>query len=155
MCQNKERIPAIWCSDKIAVRKSDQPEMILTDAVLEESPDVYVTAIHNGNHNGTAYDMNFELSNGYVTKQTEWSTNYRHVIPGAVFTHTTQVLVHYQPGECIDGFRFLDAKGNELWRHGYIGVNVSVRTVNIPNTHRFVGFRATPYENNSVLWNNM
>ena len=41
--------------------------MILTDAVLEESPDVYVNAIHNYNQDGTAGGMNFELSNGYVT----------------------------------------------------------------------------------------
>ena len=97
--------------------------MILTDAVVEQSPDVYVNAIHNGWQDGTAYDMNFELSNGYVTKQTILTTPYRHVIPGAVFTHTTQVLVHYDSG-CIYGFRFLDAQGKELWRHGRIDYSV-------------------------------
>ena len=96
--------------------------------------------------------MNFELSNGYVTKQTQHATAHRHVIPGAVFTHTTQVLVHYD-GNNIYGFRFNDAKGKELWKHGYI--SGSVKTVNIPNTHRFVGFRATPYANNHTCWTNM
>ncbi len=98
--------------------------MILTGEVLEQSPDVRLVAIHNYNQGGTTGYMNFELSNGYVTKQTEWSTNYRHVIPGAVFTHTTQVLVHYGGGICITGFRFLDAQGNELWRHGRIDHSV-------------------------------
>ena len=83
--------------------------MILTEEVLEQSPDVYVNAIHNGLKNGTSAGMNFELSNGYVTKQTELLTAHRHVIPGAVFTHTTQVLVHYYTGDCICGFLFLDA----------------------------------------------
>ena len=83
--------------------------MILTDAVLEQSPDVYVNAIHNYNQDGNDAAMNFELSNGYVTKQTKpYTTAHRHVILGAVFTHTTQVLVHYSGGS-IDGFRFLDA----------------------------------------------
>ena len=82
--------------------------MILTDEVLEQSPDVYVNAIHNNLKDGTHWRMNFELSNGYVTKQTKYPTKHRHVIPVAVFTHTTQVLVHYG-GDCIDGFRFLDA----------------------------------------------
>ena len=107
MCQNNERVPAIWCSDKICVFESDQPEMILTEELLEQSPDVYVNAIHNYKQDGTAYDMNFELSNGYVTKQTQNDTDYRHVIPGAVFTHTKQVQVHYDYG-IIRGFRFLD-----------------------------------------------
>ena len=85
--------------------------MILTDAVVEQSPDVYVNAIHNNNQDGTSECMNFELSNGYVTKQTYGGTTaHRHVIPGAVFTHTTQVLVHYSCyGSYIQGFRFLDA----------------------------------------------
>ena len=82
--------------------------MILTDEILRQTPNTRLVAIHNFNQDGTHSAMNFELSNGYVTKQTEWSTNYRHVIPGAVFTHTTQVLVHYSDGS-IDGFRFLDA----------------------------------------------
>ena len=83
--------------------------MILTEEVLEQSPDVYVNAIHNYVQDGTSCNgMNFELSNGYVTKQTWLSTAHRHVIPGAVFTHTTQVLVHYDDYG-IDGFRFLDA----------------------------------------------
>ena len=42
--------------------------MILTDAVLEQSPDVNVNAIHNHYEDGTHWFMNFELSNGYVTK---------------------------------------------------------------------------------------
>ena len=109
MFQNKVDVPAIQCSDKICVRATDQPVMILTDAVVEQSPDVYVNAIHNPLKDGTSRYMNFELSNGYVTKQTKWPTAHRHVIPGAVFTHTTQVLVHYYPGNCIYGFRFLDA----------------------------------------------
>ena len=110
MFQNKVDVPAIWCSDKIGVTATNQPVMILTDAVLEQSPDVYVTAIHNGNHNGTHFYMNFELSNGYVTKQTKDTTTtaHRYMIPGAVFFHTTQVLVHHH-GSTIYGFRFLDA----------------------------------------------
>ncbi len=108
MFQNKVDVPAIWCSDKIVERATDQPVMILTDAVLEQSPEVYVNAIHNCLKDGTNPGMNFELSNGYVTKQTLYNTKHRHVIPGAVFTHTTQVLVHNR-GDIILGFRFLDA----------------------------------------------
>ena len=81
--------------------------MILTDEVLEQSPDVYVNAIHNHEQDGINWAMNFELSNGYVTKQTDFTTAHRHVIPVAVFTHTTQVLVHYSGGT-IYGFRYLD-----------------------------------------------
>ncbi len=110
MFQNKvDVLQNIQCSDKICVRATEQQVMILTDAVLEQSPDVYVNAIHNNLKDGTECCMNFELSNGYVTKQTEYPTAHRHVIPGAVFTHTTQVLVHYQDGHSINGFRFLDA----------------------------------------------
>ena len=109
MFQNKVDVPAIQCSDKICVRATDQPVMILTDAVVEQSPDVYVNAIHNLSQDGTHNEMNFELSNGYVTKQTKWPTAHRHVIPGAVFTHTAQVLVHYSDGSHIYGFIFLDA----------------------------------------------
>ena len=84
--------------------------MILTEEVLKQSPDVYVNAIHNYKQNGTDNWMNFELSNGYVTKQTSFTTAHRHVIPGAVFTHTKQVQVHYSDyDDCIRGFRFLDA----------------------------------------------
>ena len=82
--------------------------MILTEEVLEQSPEVYVNAIHNHKQDGTHWRMNFELSNGYVTKQTSFITAHRHVIPGAVFTHTTQVLVDYDD-YYIQGFRFLDA----------------------------------------------
>ena len=94
--------------------------MILTEEVLKQSPDVYVNAIHNYKQNGTDNWMNFELSNGYVTKQTYVTTAHRHVIPGAVvtvnknsyivavFTHTTQVLVHYGDNY-FNGFRFLGA----------------------------------------------
>ncbi len=82
--------------------------MILTDEILNQTPDTRLVAIHNWNKDGTDYLMNFELSNGYVTKQNV-STAHRHVIPGAVFTHTTQVLVHYVYGNYICGFRFLDA----------------------------------------------
>ncbi len=82
--------------------------MILTEEVLKQSPGVYVNAIHSLNQDGNSYAMNFELSNGYVTKQTDYTTKYRHVIPVAVFTHTTQVLVHYDDYG-IDGFIFLDA----------------------------------------------
>ena len=84
--------------------------MILTDEILKQTPDTRLVAIHNHVQDGTSCNgMNFELSNGYVTKQTGVTTAHRHVIPGAVFTHTTQVLVHYYPGDCIYGFRFLDA----------------------------------------------
>ena len=82
--------------------------MIVTDEILKQTPDTRLVAIHNHYEDGTDCYMNFELSNGYVTKQTDWSTDYRHVIPGAVFTHTTQVLVHFD-GTSINGFRFLDA----------------------------------------------
>ena len=82
--------------------------MILTDEVLEQSPDVYVNAIHSSSKTGTTNCMNFELSNGYVTKQTFPVTAHRHVIPGAVLTRTTQVVVHYYDELCIYGFRFLD-----------------------------------------------
>ena len=108
MFQNKLDVPRILKSDKICVRATDEPVMILTDAVLQQSPDVHLVAIHNYNQDGTTGAMNFELSNGYVTKQTKWPTAHRHVIPGAVFTHTTQVLVHYAVGS-INGLRFLDA----------------------------------------------
>ncbi len=83
--------------------------MILTNEILKQSPDTRLVAIHNHNQDGTDPCMNFELSNGYVTKQTNWPTKHRHVIPGAVFTHTTQVLVHVNDGSNIRGFRFLDA----------------------------------------------
>ena len=100
----------IECSVKILERASDQPVMILTDEILKQTPDTRLVAIHNHSQDGTSGDMNFELSNGYVTKQTGLSTTaHRHVIPGAVFTHTTQVLVHYLDGYYIHGFRFLDA----------------------------------------------
>ena len=99
----------IECSVKIAVRASDQPVMILTDEILKQTPDTRLVAIHNYGQDGTHCYMNFELSNGYVTKQTGATTAHRHVIPGAVFTHTTQVLVDYFDGDNIAGFRFLDA----------------------------------------------
>ena len=84
--------------------------MIVTDEILKQTPDTRLVAIHNYVQDGTSYAMNFELSNGYVIKQTQGATDYRHVIPGAVFTHTTQVLVHYHDGSnYIAGFRFLDA----------------------------------------------
>ncbi len=82
--------------------------IILTNEVLDKSPDVYVNAIHNYKQDGSYQIMNFELSNGYITKQTHIPTAHRHVIPGAVFTHTTQVLVYYYD-YAIGGFRFLDA----------------------------------------------
>ncbi len=82
--------------------------MILTEEVMKQSPDTRLVAIHNRKQDGTSNSMNFELSNGYVTKQTRETTAHRHVLPGAVFTHTTQVLVHCD-GSCIYGFRFLDA----------------------------------------------
>ncbi len=109
MFQNKLDVPRILKSDKILEKGNDQLVMILTEEVLEQSPDVRLVAIHNNKQDGTSVCMNFELSNGYVTKQTRETTDYRHVIPGAVFTHTTQVLVHYDPGWNIRGFRFLDA----------------------------------------------
>ena len=110
MFQNKVDEPPIWKSDKILEKATDQPVMILTDEILKQTPDTRLVAIHNHHDDGTSWRMNFELSNGYVTKQTQWATNYRTVIPGAVFTHTTQVLVHYYgDGSSISGFRFLDA----------------------------------------------
>jgi len=42
--------------------------MILTDEILEKSPNTRLIAIHNYYKDGTCVDMNFELSNGYVTK---------------------------------------------------------------------------------------
>jgi hypothetical protein len=42
--------------------------MILTEEVLKQSPDVRLVAIHNYVKDGTHPGMNFELSNGYVTK---------------------------------------------------------------------------------------
>ena len=101
-------LKTVVVSDKIVSKNNDQPEMILTNEVLYKSPGVYVNAIHNNTKDGTSTNMNFELSNGYVTKQTQFTTAHRHVIPVAVFTHTTQVLVHYDD-YCIFGFRFLDA----------------------------------------------
>ncbi len=83
--------------------------MILTEEVMKQSPDTRLVAIHNHYKDGTYNAMNFELSNGYVTKQTQYTTAHRHVIPVAVFTHTTQVKVHYWDGHSINGFRFLDA----------------------------------------------
>ena len=87
--------------------------MILTEEVMKQSPDTRLVAIHNSKQDGTHNFMNFELSNGYVTKQdpnyTHNSPTYRHVIPLAVFAFTTQVLVHWIPGDRIHGFRFLDA----------------------------------------------
>ena len=83
--------------------------MILTDEILQQTPDTRLVAIHNYNQDGTHCCMNFELSNGYVTKQTQYATAHRHVIPVAVFTHTKQVLVDYYGGYNIVGFRFLDA----------------------------------------------
>ena len=99
----------IECSVKIVEKASDQPVMILTDEILKQTPDTRLAAIHNYLQDGTHECMNFELSNGYVTKQTQYTTAHRHVIPDAVFTHTTQVQVHYNGGSCINGFRFLDA----------------------------------------------
>ena len=109
MFQNKVDEPPIWKSDKIVEKASDQPVMILTDEILEQTPDTHLVAIHNCKQDGTDAWMNFELSNGYVTNQTGGSTAHRHVIPGAVFTHTTQVLVHHDGSNYIHGFRFLDA----------------------------------------------
>ncbi len=83
--------------------------MILTEEVMKQSLDTRLVAIHNYLQDGTDHWMNFELSNGYVTKQTGATTAHRHVIPGAVFNHTTRVLVHYHDGGHIRGFRFLDA----------------------------------------------
>ena len=99
----------IECSVKIVEKASDQPVMILTDEILKQTPDTRLVAIHNHKQGGNSNGMNFELSNGYVTKQTGDTTAHRHVIPGAVFTHTTQVLVHYDGWYGINGFRFLDA----------------------------------------------
>jgi hypothetical protein len=42
--------------------------MILTEEVMKQSPDTRLVAIHNASQDGTHYHMNFELSNGYVTK---------------------------------------------------------------------------------------
>ena len=109
MFQNKVDEPLIWKSDKIVEEATDQPVMILTDEILKQTPDTRLVAIHNYIQDGTNAWMNFELSNGYVTKQTSYTTAHRHVIPGAVFTHTTQVLVHHIGSNYIRGFRFLDA----------------------------------------------
>ena len=58
----------IECSVKILEKASDQPVMILTDEILKQTPDTRLVAIHNYLQDGTDYLMNFELSNGYVTK---------------------------------------------------------------------------------------
>ena len=58
----------IWKSDKIPEKASDQPVMILTDEILKQTPDIRLVAIHNHKQDGTTGTMNFELSNGYVTK---------------------------------------------------------------------------------------
>ena len=108
MFQNKVDEPPIWKSDLVVEKATDQPVMILTDEILKKTPDTRLFAIHNYSQDGTSTGMNFKLSNGYVTKQTEFTTDHRHVIPGAVFTHTKQVLVHYY-GYYVNGFRFLDA----------------------------------------------
>ncbi len=42
--------------------------MILTEEVMKQSPDTRLVAIHNHKQGGTSNGMNFELSNGYVTK---------------------------------------------------------------------------------------
>ena len=87
--------------------------MILADEILRQTPNTRLVAIHNIKQDGTGTNMNFELSNGYVTKQTNDTTAHRHVIPGAVFTHTTQVKVHHSDRDgdvnIIWGFRFYDA----------------------------------------------
>ncbi len=58
----------IECSVKIVERESDQPVRILTDEILKQTPDIRLVAIHNHKQDGTTGTMNFELSNGYVTK---------------------------------------------------------------------------------------
>ncbi len=58
----------IECSVKIAEKASDQPVMILTDEILIQTPDIRLVAIHNYSQDGTHCRMNFEMSNGYVTK---------------------------------------------------------------------------------------
>ncbi len=52
----------------IVPENSGQPVMILTEEVMKQSPDTRLVAIHNYNQDGTYFAMNFELSNGYVTK---------------------------------------------------------------------------------------
>jgi hypothetical protein len=42
--------------------------MILTEEVMKQSLDTRLVAIHNYLQDGTDHWMNFELSNGYVTK---------------------------------------------------------------------------------------
>jgi hypothetical protein len=58
----------IWKSDKIVEKATDQPVMIVTDEILKQTPDTRIVAIHNHYKDGTNWRMNFELSNGYVTK---------------------------------------------------------------------------------------
>ncbi len=58
----------IECSEKIVEKATDQPVMILTDEILKQTPDTRLVAIHNHYQDGTDCCMNFELSNGYVTK---------------------------------------------------------------------------------------
>ena len=58
----------IWKSDKIVEKATDQPVMIVTDEILKQTPDTRIVAIHNWHKDGTYSRMNFELSNGYVTK---------------------------------------------------------------------------------------
>ena len=52
----------------IVPEKTDEPVMILTEEVMKQSPDTRLVAIHNYKQGGTDIAMNFELSNGYVTK---------------------------------------------------------------------------------------
>ena len=52
----------------IVPKNSGQPVMILTEEVMKQSPDTRLVAIHNKKQDGTGARMNFELSNGYVTK---------------------------------------------------------------------------------------
>jgi hypothetical protein len=66
--QKKAGILDIECSVKILEKASHQPVMILTDEILKQSPDTRLVAIYNSYEDGTSVPMNFELSNGYVTK---------------------------------------------------------------------------------------
>ena len=52
----------------IVPENTDEPVMILTEEVMKQSPDTRLVAIHNNSKEGTHWAMNFELSNGYVTK---------------------------------------------------------------------------------------
>jgi hypothetical protein len=68
LAQNHAEANKRWVSQVIVPLNTKQPMMILTEKVMKQSPEVRLVAIHNHSKDGTWWFMNFELSNGYVTK---------------------------------------------------------------------------------------